>query len=170
VFAQRHDTVQKTNRQSPYSSRISPGSIRVDVPATGRIFPDNLVGSGSPAYPTEELPSFIRPLSNSVSGENLEYLRKQDTLVLPESWLRTELLRCFIQYVYGYLSIVQLSDLLRIADDDDTLLEPISLLLFQSIIFAAAAFIDLRYLERAGFQNRKAARETFFQRAKVGTL
>ncbi|PVH68472.1 hypothetical protein DL98DRAFT_378443, partial [Cadophora sp. DSE1049] len=113
------------------------------------------------------LPSFIRSLPSRIPEDDLNYLRMKGSLKIPDKLLRRELLRCFIQFVYGYLPLVRLSDLLRIAEGDDISPEPISLLMFQSIMFAAAAFIDLKYLEQAGFQNRKDARETFFERAKL---
>jgi hypothetical protein len=43
----------------------------------------------------------------------------------------------------------------------------LSLLLFQAVMFAGTAFIDLKHLQAAGYPNRKAARKVFFQRARL---
>jgi hypothetical protein len=35
-------------------------------------------------------------------------------------------------------------------------------------MFAGTAFVDMDYLRKAGYTNRKAARKAFFQKARVG--
>uniref|UniRef100_A0A093V4N4 Cutinase transcription factor 1 beta n=1 Tax=Talaromyces marneffei PM1 TaxID=1077442 RepID=A0A093V4N4_TALMA len=43
----------------------------------------------------------------------------------------------------------------------------ISLLLFQAVMFAGTAFVDLRHLQAAGFKTRREARKAFFNNARL---
>lgn len=45
--------------------------------------------------------------------------------------------------------------------------ELVSLLIFQAVMFASIAFIDLEYLTVRGYPNRRAARSIFFDRARL---
>jgi hypothetical protein len=103
----------------------------------------------------------------TMAGENLCYLPKRGALSIPESELQIELLRCHIQYVHGYLPLLEPLNFLRAVDEGNESLEPVSLLLFQAIMFTGSAFVDLKYLQRASFENRKLAREVLYQRTKV---
>lgn len=43
----------------------------------------------------------------------------------------------------------------------------VSLLLYQSVCFAASAFVDMSYLQSLGYQTRKEARKDLFRRARL---
>jgi hypothetical protein len=64
------------------------------------------------------------------------------------------------------MPLLDLKDFLDPIEKDDGS-SPVSLLLFQAVMFAASAYIDMRFLHAQGFDNRKAARKLFFQRARV---
>jgi hypothetical protein len=42
-----------------------------------------------------------------------------------------------------------------------------SLFLYQAVMFAASAFVDMKYLREGGYTTRKAARKSFFQKTRV---
>ncbi|KAK5070052.1 hypothetical protein LTR64_001886 [Lithohypha guttulata] len=126
----------------------------------------------SPFFPSFKLqdgvhfPKYIPAIPPRILSEDIDYLRKKGAFLIPETGLRNELLRCYVQYVHPYLPVLDLSEFLTTVDQDDCS-ATISLLLFQAVMFAATAYIDLRYLTAQGYDSRKAARKAFFQRVKL---
>lgn len=45
----------------------------------------------------------------------------------------------------------------------------VSLLLFQAVMFASTASVDLKYLKAAGYMTRREARRDFFQKTRVSS-
>jgi hypothetical protein len=43
----------------------------------------------------------------------------------------------------------------------------VSLVLFQAVMFAGTGFVDIEYLRAEGFESRKEARRSFFDRVRV---
>jgi hypothetical protein len=99
-------------------------------------------------------------------ADDIEYLQRKGALTVPDTRLRNELLRSYVQYVHPYMPLLDLQDFLHPIERNDGS-SPVSLLLFQAVMFAASAYIDMRFLHAQGFDNRKAARKLFFQRARV---
>jgi hypothetical protein len=99
-------------------------------------------------------------------GEDLEYLQKKGAFLIPETALRNELLRCFVQYVYPFCPVIDLQDFLGTLHKNQPT-DTVSLLLFQAVMFAATACIDMRYLLAQGYMTRKEARKAFFEKAKL---
>ena len=98
--------------------------------------------------------------------EDLEYLQRKGAFIIPDTGFRNELLRCYVQYVHPYLPLVDLEDLLTTIEKNQST-DTVSLLLFQAVMFAATAYIDMRYLVAQGYVTRKAARKAFFQKVKL---
>jgi hypothetical protein len=99
-------------------------------------------------------------------AEDIEYLERKGALTVPDTRLRNELLRSYVQYVHPYMPLLDLKDFLDPIQKDDGN-SPVSLLLFQAVMFSATAFIDMRFLHAQGFDSRKVARKAFFQKARV---
>jgi hypothetical protein len=114
-----------------------------------------------------QLPAFVRPLPSKISPEDVQYLALKGALTLPNITLQNALLQCYIEYVYPYMPLIDLHDFLSIVDRRDGVNGQTSLLLYQSIMFSATAFVDMRHLREAGFPSRKAARKAFFQKTRV---
>lgn len=101
--------------------------------------------------------------------EDIDYLAAKGALTIPEPQLRDELLKSYINYMHPFMPILDLDQFLRtIARNDGD--QQLSLLLFQAVMFAGTASIDLDHLRAAGYPNRKAARKAFFQRTRVSYL
>ena len=113
------------------------------------------------------LPQFFRPLPRKMDTVDIEYLTRKGALILPPQSLRTELIRCFVQYVYPYMPLLDLHDFLPIALQTEESQGNMSLLLYQAVMFVGASFVNVQHLHAAGFSTRKAARKTFFQRTRV---
>lgn len=64
------------------------------------------------------------------------------------------------------MPIVDLEEFVKAIDGKDGAPQ-ISLIVFQAIMFAGAAYVELPYLQEAGYENRRAARGDFYQKIKV---
>lgn len=111
------------------------------------------------------LPAYVKPLPDGIAEDDMRYLWRKGALSIPEQSFRNGLLRSYFEFVHPYMPLIELHDFLRIIDKNGG--ETVSLLLFQAVMFAGSAFVDMTYLYAAGFTSRKAARKTFYQRTKV---
>lgn len=166
VLFQHQYTVRRDHVSSSCLDQLCQTTAKLHTPEGGRGIFESSNTLQRENYP---LPSFVRPPPTAMTEDDLEYLQRKDALTIPVRELRKELLRCHIQYVHGHLPLMDLCDFLSVLDMNNDSLEPVSLLLFQAVMFTGAAFIELEYLQRAGFENRKVARQALFQRVKVCT-
>ncbi|EED21803.1 C6 transcription factor, putative [Talaromyces stipitatus ATCC 10500] len=114
----------------------------------------------------DESPQFLKPVSPRIATEDVEYLRSKGALTIPEPSLRNELLKAYVQWVYSSLPVLDLhSFLASVAQNKPD--ANISLLLFQAIMFAGTAFVDIRHLQAAGFKTRREARKAFFNNTRL---
>lgn len=118
---------------------------------------------GSPA-PT--LPAYIKPLPAKFGQDDIIYLRNKGALTIPDCELRDQLLKSFIENIHPFMPLLDLNSLVRAIDGNDGL-EQISLLLFQSIMFAAIASVEMMYLKNAGYATRREARRDFFNKTRL---
>ncbi|GIK04072.1 hypothetical protein Aspvir_008147 [Aspergillus viridinutans] len=114
----------------------------------------------------DDEPRFLKPLPSRISSEDLEFLRFRGALSIPESGLRNELLRCYIQWVHSFMPVLNLQEFLRCVAENDPE-GNISLLLFQAVMFVATAFVDFKHLQEAGYTTRKSARNAFYERLRL---
>lgn len=112
------------------------------------------------------LPKFTLSIPNRILAEDIDFLQKKGAFLIPEPNVRNELLRCYVQYVHPYLPLLDLEEFLTAISKNDGS-STVSLLLFQAVMFAASAYIDMRYLTAQGYDSRKAARKAFFSRVKL---
>lgn len=112
------------------------------------------------------LPDYIRGLPARLQKEDIDYLAAKGALTIPDVSLRNELLKAYIHYVHTYMPLLDLEEFLQTIVQNDGI-HRISLLLFQAVMFAGVAFIDMKHLQAAGYQTRKVARKIFFQRARL---
>lgn len=112
------------------------------------------------------LPDYIRGLPARLQKDDIDYLTIKGALTIPDVSLRNELLKAYIHYVHTYMPLLDLEEFLQTIVQNDGI-HRISLLLFQAVMFAGMAFIDMKHLQAAGYQTRKAARKIFFQRARL---
>jgi hypothetical protein len=121
---------------------------------------------GSPRSSGIVLPDYIRGLPARLQKEDIDYLAMKGALTVPDVTLRNELLKAYIHYVHTYMPLLDLEDFLQTIVQNDGI-RRMSLLLFQAVMFAGTAFIDLKHLQAAGYPSRKSARKAFFQRARL---
>lgn len=117
--------------------------------------------------PYYDLPKYIDPLPARLSDDDITYLSRKGALAIPPVQLRNALLKSYVECVHPFLPLIELERLLMIIEYDDSAKGSISLLLFQSILFAASAFVPAEFISAAGYLSRKEARKTYFEKARV---
>ncbi|CAK7200318.1 hypothetical protein SEUCBS139899_003009 [Sporothrix eucalyptigena] len=133
--------------------------------------PQQRVSTASPNVPSSNsgaiprLPPYIRPVPAYLRQRDLQYLADSGALTIPDDAFRDELLRTYVHVVYPFMPAVDLDDFLGpIANGDGN---PVSLLLFQAVMFAGVTFVDAKFLQARGYDSRKAARKAFFSRVRL---
>jgi hypothetical protein len=114
-----------------------------------------------------KLPDYLKPLPQRMTSVDIDYLFAKGALSLPDIPVRNALLRAYLEFVHPYMPLIEHHELLLIIEEGTGETGRISLLLFQAIMFAGTAFVDMDFLRNAGYTNRKAARKAFFQKARV---
>jgi len=117
-----------------------------------------------------ELPPNIRPLPSKIAFDDVKYLRDKGALSLPHPSLQNALIQAYVEYVHPYMPLLDLQDFLGTVNASDGLCGQLSLFLYQAVMFAATAFVDMKHLRDGGYQTRKAARKSFFQKTRVSFL
>ncbi|EFX01579.1 c6 zinc finger domain containing protein [Grosmannia clavigera kw1407] len=115
---------------------------------------------------SHRLPPYIRPLSSQIDSRDMDYLADKGALTILNDEFRDELLRIYVNFVYPFMPAIDVKSFIEsIMQGDGS--RPVSLLLFQAIMFASVAFVDVRFLKENGFHSRKEARKTFFSRVRL---
>ena len=129
---------------------------RLDLPQTPRS-----------RLPQNKLPGYFKPLPLQISAVDIDCLYAKGALSLPDAPLRNALLRSYLEFVHPDMPIVEIHELLQIVSDGNGKSGRVSILLFQAMMFAGTAFVNMAYLKSAGYSNRKDARKALYQKAKV---
>lgn len=114
------------------------------------------------------LPAFIQPLSKSLDAADIDYLRRKGALQIPDPDLRNEILTCYIQYIHPQLPVLDVSTLrhILIATSSPDI-APMSMLLFQAVMFSGIHLIDNPSKEKTGYDTPDELRKAFYMRARV---
>ncbi|EEH10564.1 fungal specific transcription factor domain-containing protein [Histoplasma capsulatum G186AR] len=116
--------------------------------------------------PDIDLPRFIKQSRVDLEINDLNYLQKKGAFEIPHFAFRNALLKSFVNYVHVYMPFLDLKDFLQTIYEN-TGRKRISLLLFQAVMFAGTAFVNMKHLRMAGYESRRAARKAFFQRVRA---
>lgn len=117
--------------------------------------------------PVRHIPLWAKDFAPRVGQDDIAFLEKKKALEIPNISLRNELLRCFVEFVYPYMPLFDLGDFLQAIEAGDGSKGKISLVVFQAVMFAGVAMVDIVHLRRAGYASRREARKGFYQRARV---
>lgn len=113
------------------------------------------------------IPHYIKPLPARIGPDETAYLEKKGALTIPAVTLRNQLLKAYIEFVHPYMPLIDLYEFVTMVESGNGVLGRISLILFQSVMFAGCAFVDMQHLHNAGYLTRKEARKDFFQKTRV---
>ncbi|GAB7350829.1 hypothetical protein MBLNU459_g1362t1 [Dothideomycetes sp. NU459] len=146
-------------------------SIPQDLPDVANMQPMDpgaflLAEALAPSPPATSLPAFIKPLPSRYTPDDIGYLAKKGALTIPSPPLRNALLSCFVEFVHPYMPLLDVHELVLSIDSNDGK-NPISLLLFQAIMFASIASVNIKFLKAAGYVTRRDARRDFFQKTRL---
>ncbi|TPX17885.1 uncharacterized protein E0L32_002986 [Thyridium curvatum] len=112
------------------------------------------------------LPPYIKPLPGNIGPRDLEYLAGKDAMTIPDDGLRDELLRTYVKVIHCFMPAINLDEFLDPIITQDAS-RPVSLLLFQAVMFAGVVFLDSNLLRSRGYSSRKSARKIFFNRVRL---
>lgn len=141
--------------------------------------PDNLVRTAdscassngkADCEPSNKLPGFIKPLATCVDRDDIAYLQSKGALLAPDLQLQNALLWSFFEYVYPFLPVVDIEEFLGSVHDRQGTSGQVSLLLYQAVLFAGTAHVNMDHLKGAGFSTRREARKAFFHRVRVSFI
>ncbi len=113
------------------------------------------------------LPAYLKPFPQHLTADEIHILVRKSALFIPENAFRNQLLGTYIEHVHPYMPLIDIHEFLRIIDGNGQS-GRMSLMLFQAVMFAGTAFIEVDHLYAAGFANRREAQMKFYQRCRVG--
>ncbi|OQU95412.1 Fungal specific transcription factor domain-containing protein [Cladophialophora immunda] len=124
-------------------------------------------GIASPtAPPFPALPAYINPLPSRFGHDDIIYLQNKGALSIPDEELRNELLRNYAEYMHPFMPLLDVHKFVRIITQNDGS-QSVSLLLFQAVMFAGVATVDMRLLRSAGYSTRREARRALFEKTRL---
>ena len=113
------------------------------------------------------LPGFLKPMPESIVVDDVAFLILKGALQLPALDLQQALMLSYFRYTHPLMPILDLDHFLSAVVTGNGSQGQVSLLLFQAILFAGTAHVDMAKLKNAGYHSRRLARRVFFQRVRV---
>jgi hypothetical protein len=113
------------------------------------------------------LPPYITPLPNRLDKTVLQFLSSNGALSVPSAEFRHICASRYLELLHPLFPLLDLHNLLTITQRGNNECGTISLLLFNAVMCAALAFVENDHVIRAGYPSKRAARMSFFKRAKV---
>lgn len=113
------------------------------------------------------LPEFIKPFPPGLWAVDFQYLKSKGALSLPDPDVQDALVDAYVQHVqsrFHLLSALDLVQMVRRREEQD---KALSLLLYQSVLYTAAAFVDAHFIQKAGYSSRRAARKDLYDKTRV---
>jgi len=112
--------------------------------------------------PLPSLPPYISALPDHLTKDDIEYLRCRGCFTIPNREQRARFLKAYATWVHPLTPMLDLSSIIKAVSGDVTA-NPVSLLIFQSMMLAAAPFCDLDF----GTKERKETRRILYERCKI---
>ncbi|KAE8381652.1 hypothetical protein BDV26DRAFT_301240 [Aspergillus bertholletiae] len=97
--------------------------------------------------------------------EDVTYLDSKGCLSVPHWSTIVEFARQYFLQVHPCLPVLDEAEFWRIAADSST--RTISLLVLQALLFSSSPYVSSETLHKCGFSDRREARTTFYNRAKL---
>ncbi|KIX94625.1 uncharacterized protein Z520_09671 [Fonsecaea multimorphosa CBS 102226] len=116
----------------------------------------------------DRLPDFVEPLSPQLTSDDINYLHRKGALALPRMELLDALVRSYFQYFHWFMPLLDHNVLLSCAGSHWRPGMPrISILVLQAVMFVGVTFVDMQYLHEAGFESRRVARKSLYERVRL---
>ncbi|KFY82521.1 hypothetical protein V500_10486 [Pseudogymnoascus sp. VKM F-4518 (FW-2643)] len=113
------------------------------------------------------LPPYITPLPTGLDKTVLQFLSIKGALSVPSAEFRHICASRYLELLHPLFPLLDLHNLLTITQRGNDKCGTISLLLFNAVMCAALAFVENDHVIRAGYPSKRAARMSFFIRAKL---
>lgn len=111
-------------------------------------------------------PAFTLPIRSTRAQKYVEFLQTQGAFSVPSPKLICALLTRYVECVYPQLPLLDIHNVLQaVATNGGS--GKISLLLFQAILLAASAFVDVQSLSDAGYDTRMTFRKQQAERVRL---
>lgn len=149
-------------REAAFQSMPTPLS---PAPSDSPVFDGSLTTSEKPSTSMTVPPSFLRPIPQHLTAEDVQYLYRKGALSVPDAELRDALIDSYTLYVHPCYPMLDFDALEETRCGSSN--HQFSLLVFQAVMFTGLCWVDIKLLRRLGFLTRKAARKEFYQRVKV---
>ena len=114
------------------------------------------------------LPSFITPLPLQLDAIDIDHICHKGALTLPNLAVQNALIQAYADFVHARFPVLNLPELLRIVSWPDGSAGNISLLLYWSILYSAATYVESNVLKEAGYITRIEAKRDLYRKAEVG--
>ncbi|OAP62539.1 hypothetical protein AYL99_01766 [Fonsecaea erecta] len=108
------------------------------------------------------LPPYITPLQKTLSTDDYHHLQRKGAFNMPDLETRDLLLRAYVRWIYPFTPMLDLEKILSAVSSNGNT-GTTSLLLFQAMMFAAAAYVNIE--SRDG--KHKKTRGIFYERARL---
>ncbi|THC97202.1 hypothetical protein EYZ11_003311 [Aspergillus tanneri] len=132
------------------------------LPSSGSrtLYPRHVVYS---AYPFLEFHG-----EKALDQDDMAYLAAKGCLSLPDKTVIEEFVKAYFLHIHPAMPIADEAEFWEIFYmRDEKTPRRLSLFLFQVILFASAPYVALEVLQKCGFDDRRSARNTLYQRAKL---
>ena len=115
-------------------------------------------------YPNHHwmLPNYITPIPKGIANEDLQYLNSKGAFDIPDTETRDQLLTAYATWVHPFTPMLDLEHTLTAIFSNGEK-GTLSLLIFQSMLFAASAYVALNDRQ----ESRKRTRKIFYERARL---
>ncbi|KAK4452269.1 hypothetical protein QBC34DRAFT_377282 [Podospora aff. communis PSN243] len=114
----------------------------------------------------EPLPIYIHDPTSKMNHLQVVCLQANGAFKIPGDKTQAALFSAYVDRVHPTMPVVDVHEFLNAINMPGPETGKVSLLVFQSMMFAASPFVDEDILLECGFKNRQDARETLYARCK----
>ncbi|OAP55591.1 hypothetical protein AYL99_10564 [Fonsecaea erecta] len=116
----------------------------------------------------DRLPDFVKAISPQLSSDDIDYLVRKGALDVPQAELLDAIIRSYFQYFHWFMPLLDQHVLLSCTGGHWRPGMPtISILVLQAVMFIGVTFVDEQHLHKGGFESRRAARRSFYERVRL---
>ncbi|KAI9735361.1 MAG: hypothetical protein M1818_006556 [Claussenomyces sp. TS43310] len=113
------------------------------------------------------LPGWMSSIPARFEPDEVEFLQMKGALSIPDPNIREAIIQAYVEFVHYDLPVLDLQEFLDTISTGEGETRRVSLLVFQAIIFAGSAFVDMKCLRNAGFRTRREAREVLYNKVRL---
>ncbi|CAH0050859.1 unnamed protein product [Clonostachys solani] len=114
-----------------------------------------------------DLPPFLQPFPANISAGDFQYLQLKGVLALPPLTVQDAFIDAYIKHVQPRFHLISITDLYRMVNHRNETGPALSLLLYHAVLYAAAAFVDLHFIQNAGYASRRVARKHLYDKTRL---